>query len=229
VWSVFGVGHAIIAGDALENLAQRVLLDLGTPQAIRAAETLAEATARMIAGQAADLAFESSLDVTFEDCLAMEADKTGALLSCACSIGAILAGAPDRTVGSLAAFGLHLGLAYQAIDDLLGIWGRPHVTGKPVASDIRQRKKSLPVVAVLDSGTDGGRRLASLLSIGVLTDDLVAEATSLIEGAGGRDRALCEAELNIRLAEEALEQASVPDPVRARFADLAEFVTARDL
>ena len=53
----------------------------------------------------------------------------------------------------LAAFGAHVGLAFQLVDDLLGIWGEPEVTGKPVRADLRARKKSLPVVAALNSGT----------------------------------------------------------------------------
>ena len=72
----------------------------------------------------------------------MSAAKTGALLGCAASIGAILAGAPDATVGALRDYGRYLGLAFQAVDDLLGIWGDPGQTGKPAGSDLRQRKKS---------------------------------------------------------------------------------------
>ena len=60
----------------------------------------------MIAGQADDMAFETRPSVTVEDCLAMEAGKTGALLGCAAALGAILAGAPDTTVvEALAEFG----------------------------------------------------------------------------------------------------------------------------
>lgn len=84
----------------------------------------------------------------------MEGNKTGALLACAVSIGAVLGGADDRTADTLEAYGYHLGLAFQAVDDLLGIWGDPESTGKQTWSDLRQRKKSLPVVAAL---AEGGR------------------------------------------------------------------------
>ena len=106
----------------------------------------------MIAGQADDIAFETRRDVTVEQCMAMSAAKTGALLGCAASIGAILAGAPDATVGALRDYGRYLGLAFQAVDDLLGIWGDPAQTGKPAGSDLRQRKKSMPVVSALAAG-----------------------------------------------------------------------------
>jgi geranylgeranyl diphosphate synthase type I len=228
VWALFGVGTAIIVGDALQTLAEQVLLEQPGPEPVLAARSLADATARMITGQAQDLAFESQVDVTFQDCIAMEAGKTGALLSCASSIGAILAGAEQPVVESLAAFGLHLGLAFQAIDDILGIWGRPEVTGKPVASDLRQNKKSLPIVAALDSGTAAGRRLSDLLSNGPLSDEAVAQAVLLIEEAGGRDRAVQEADRNVARADQALERAGLPHHVHDRFAELAGFVTARD-
>jgi geranylgeranyl diphosphate synthase type I len=228
VWALFGVGQAVIVGDALENLAEEILLEHPTAQRVGAAAALAEATARMIAGQAEDLAFESRVHVSVEECLAMEAKKTGALLSCASSIGAILAGASERTVRALAAFGLHLGLAFQAIDDVLGIWGRPEVTGKPAASDLRQHKKTLPVVAALASETAAGRRLAGLLANGSLSEDLVAGAVRLVQEAGGRDRAIREADRHTALAKASLERAGLPPTVHQRFAELADFVTMRD-
>ena len=96
VWSEFGIGQAIIAGDALATLALQVLLDDPTAERVRAAGCLVEATQVMIAGQADDMAFESRPSVTVAECLDMERGKTSALLSCAVSLGAILAGAPDR-------------------------------------------------------------------------------------------------------------------------------------
>jgi len=118
---------------------------------MRATALLVDATARMIAGQSEDMSREGRIGVRIEEVIAMHAAKTGALLSCASSIGAVLAGAGEDVVSRLAAFGLQVGIAFQAVDDLLGIWGRPELTGKPTWNDLRQRKSSLPVVAALDS------------------------------------------------------------------------------
>ena len=101
VWAKYGVGPAIIAGDALSTLAFQLLLEHATPERVRAASRLAEATQAMIVGQAEDIASEHQLSLTVEECLRMEAGKTGALLSCAASIGAILAGASDDVVSAL--------------------------------------------------------------------------------------------------------------------------------
>src|SRR5262249_26216405 len=152
VWALFSVGDAVIGGDALLALALEVILESDAPGASDAAIALVRGTQGMIAGQALDMAFERRLDVTVDDCVEMEAGKTGALLACASSIGARLAAAPAPLVDGLSSFGHHLGLAFQAIDDLLGIWGQPEVTGKPAWSDLRERKKSLPVVLALASG-----------------------------------------------------------------------------
>src|SRR5262249_60881785 len=135
-----GVGQAIIVGDALVTLAFEHLLERGTDAARRAAAALVRATDAIIAGQAADMAFEHRVQVTVEECVAMERAKTGALLACASSLGAILAGAPDRLVAALAEFGTHLGLAFPAVDDVLGIWGEPERTGKPAARHPRAQK-----------------------------------------------------------------------------------------
>ena len=137
-WAVFGRARAILAGDAVLALAFRVLLDAGSTHRATALDSLADATARLIDGQAVDLDLEGRVDVTPEQCTRMCAGKTGALLECAASIGAVLAGAGDEVVLQLRAFGGHLGLAFQAVDDLLGIWGDPAVTGKPVFGDLVQ-------------------------------------------------------------------------------------------
>ncbi|WP_262403000.1 polyprenyl synthetase family protein [Actinomadura sp. CNU-125] len=70
--------------------------------------------------------------------------------------------AAARRAELLGSFGERVGLAFQLADDLLGIWGDPDVTGKPVHSDLRNRKQSLPVVAALESGTPAGGELAEI-------------------------------------------------------------------
>jgi len=157
----------------------------------------------------------------------MAADKTAALMACACSIGAIYVGAPAVAMG-LAEFGAHVGLAFQLTDDLLGIWGAPAVTGKPVMSDLRTRKKSLPVVAALTSGTTPAKELAELLaSPEPLTEDQLAHAASLVEEAGGREWAESEADAALAAAGKRLAESDMPGDVQAEFAGIAEFITTR--
>ncbi len=88
--------------------------------------------------------------------------KTGALLGCACALGALYAGGGPEEVDALDGFGREAGLAFQLIDDVIGIWGDPGHTGKPAGADLTARKKSLPVVAALASGTPAAAELAAL-------------------------------------------------------------------
>jgi geranylgeranyl diphosphate synthase type I len=238
IWSLFGIGRAVIVGDALLALAQQVLLDPdllalagelpADPLAAAAAtRCLADATAAMIAGQALDMAFEAVPTVDVEGCLAMEAGKTGALLGCAASIGAVSAGAPARQVEGLRSFGLELGLAFQAIDDVLGIWGDPAVTGKPAFSDLYQHKKSLPVAAALAGGGARAEELAALLGEESLGEGEVARAAELVELAGGRDLAEAEARRRFAAAVGALEGAGLEPGPAEELAEVAGFVVDR--
>jgi geranylgeranyl diphosphate synthase type I len=187
---------------------------------------LAAAVQRLLDGQSADLAFERRDDVGVEECQAMAAAKTGALLGCACAMGALFGGGRPAQVLRLAAFGEDLGLAFQLADDLLGIWGDPSRTGKPVHSDLRSRKKSLPVVAALTSGTPAGAQLAAAYA-GAAPDDLAGEAT-LIEAAGARTWARNHADELLERAVEALAAAEPEPRAEAELVALARLATRRD-
>ena len=227
-WKVFGEARAILAGDALVTLALELLLEPAGEERARAAALLTRATARMIDGQSQDLALEGQTEASLSDCLGMIAAKTGALLSCASSIGAVLAGARADVVEPLASFGEHVGVAFQAVDDQLGIWGRPEETGKPAWSDLRQRKNSLPVAAALESGAMEAEELRSLLAgTDWLSEEELARAAELIERAGGRARALEEARRHLALALAALDRAPIAADARDELAELARFVTVR--
>jgi geranylgeranyl diphosphate synthase, type I len=226
-WTVYGVGAAILAGDALLALAQDLLLE-NPPYGVWAARCLSAAVQRLIAGQGADLEFERRDDVTVEECLEMAGDKTAALMACACSIGVVYVGGSANLAMSLSGFGAHAGLSFQLVDDLLGIWGAPQITGKPVGSDLRARKKSVPVVAALGSGTSAGRELGALLATAEpLTEDEVSRAAALIEEAGGKERIEKMADAELASALSCLAEADMPEDVRAEFAAIAEFITAR--
>jgi geranylgeranyl diphosphate synthase type I len=236
VWSAYGVGPAIVAGDALQVLAHQVLLEASKATGPAASAALADATASMIAGQADDIAFEKRRNVTVDQCTAMSAAKTGAVLGCASSIGAILAGAPEATVGALRDYGRHLGLAFQAVDDLLGIWGDPGTTGKPAGSDLRQRKKSMPVVSALAAGGQEADELRALIlgpdnaegPLEPLSADQVDRARFLVELCGGREWTAVRAKANLDAALGALERVRLSAIPHRDLADLAVYVLERE-
>jgi geranylgeranyl diphosphate synthase type I len=228
-WVRFGVGPAICAGDALLALAHEVLVERPGDERRRAALALAKATGAMIAGQGQDLAFERRPDTSVAQYLSMAAAKTGALLGCAASIGAVLAGAAPGPVTALTRFGCHMGLAFQMTDDLLGIWGRPDVTGKPVGSDIRAGKASLPIVVALRSDRPEADELEHVLAGGVSDEEAITRATALIESSGARQVTEDEAVRQLAGALECLDTVAVPDAVRSRLVELARFVVEREV
>jgi geranylgeranyl diphosphate synthase type I len=241
VWTVFGSEQAILVGDALFALANEVLLEAadelgpGRSSAVdsgRAVRRLTTATRKLIDGQAQDLSFEQRDRVAVQECLQMEGNKTGALLAASSSVGAVLAGMADAEADALERYGYHLGLAFQAVDDLLGIWGATEVTGKPHWGDLRQRKKSLPVCAALAEGGAASRKLADLLADpsgrGDEDEEQLAARAALIVDAGGRDWTQAEARRQHETALAALDEVNMQTVVRDRFAALAEFVVVRE-
>ncbi len=238
LWSLFGIGRAVIVGDAMLALAQQVLLD---PEVLAlapelpadplasaaAARCIADATAAMIAGQALDMAFEAVPTVDVEGCLAMEAGKTGALSAAPARSGRCSPERPRTASTRSSAFGMELGLAFQAIDDVLGIWGDPATTGKPAFCDLYQHKKSLPVAAALAAGGGRAEELARLLAEPSLDGRDVARAAELVEACGGRELAEGEARRRFTAALAALDGAALEPGPRQELAEVAGFVVDR--
>jgi geranylgeranyl diphosphate synthase type I len=227
-WSVFGTGAAILAGDSLLALALDVLAASGHPAAGPGARMLSAAVQDLVEGQCVDVEFEQRAVVGLAECQAMATGKTAALMAGACALGGLFGGASSTDVARLLAFGQHLGLAFQHVDDLLGIWGDPEATGKPVFSDLRNRKKTLPVVAALTSGTAAGDELAALYGRSApLGDDQLHRAAELVELAGGRAWSQAQAdELTARALARLAELG--PSSATAELVDLARLVTRRD-
>jgi len=229
VWTVFGVPAAILAGDALFFLAVQVLADRPPHSGGEAIPRLSTTVQRLIEGEHADTAFETRRKVSLDECLAMAVAKTGALLECACTLGAIYGGATASQTHALGQFGVHLGIAFQLVDDLLGIWGDPDVTGKPAASDLINRKKTVPVVTALTSGTTAGERLAAMYDDDQPSNiQTAASAAILIEQAGGRAHTQALVDHHIQTALEHLHAARPARSPVAELTELAQLVTNRD-
>ena len=228
VWKVYGTDHAIIVGDAVMALAFEVLLDVATPARAAAAADLARATAAMIAGQSLDMSLDGRANVSVADCWEMISLKTGALLAHASVVGAILAGAPEPTVAALRRFGDELGRGFQAIDDLLGIWGEPAITGKPAGNDLRERKRSLPVTIALSSNDAAAAELAGIYGRAHLDETDIARAADLIEEVGGRAVTAAAARECMRRAADALASAEIDTGAAAELQELADFIVDRD-
>jgi geranylgeranyl diphosphate synthase, type I len=217
VWALWGDATAVLAGDVMLSLAHEVLLECAPAHRTAIQATVASANRELICGQTADTAFEKRNDVTLAECFNMAWGKTAALIAASTVTGAQLADGSPQTRNALGTYGRQLGLAFQLIDDLLGIWGQPTTTGKPVYSDLRSHKKSLPITWTLEHGGPAARELASWLTHPThsnATDDELRHIAELIEHAGARTWTYQEAHRRTALALKALERANIPqDPI----------------
>jgi geranylgeranyl diphosphate synthase type I len=235
-WTVFGANPAILAGDALLTLAFDVLGDAAAPALAAhrpAARMLGESVHLLLDGQSADLDFEDRDRVALTECVRMSESKTGALLGCACAMGALYGEAAVdgdlSDVDRMRTFGEKLGLAFQFVDDLLGVWGDPAVTGKPVHSDLANRKKSLPVVrALAEHGPAAGALAALYHRADPLSPAELAEAAGLIEATGAR--IWCQEQADRLLTEALVELPASRLSTRgaAELTALADLMTRRD-
>jgi len=188
VWKLWGAPQAINAVDAmftLAHLAPHRLRTLAVDDAI-ILDVLQDFDAtclHLTQGQHLDMAFEKRARVSVDECLTMIEGKTAALVSACARIGAHIGRADAAVREDLAAYGRHLGLAFQIHDDWLGIWGDPAVTGKSAATDLTTRKKSLPVVYGLERSDAFVKAYAvpaqldeSVESLIAVLDDLGAQA-----------------------------------------------------
>jgi geranylgeranyl diphosphate synthase type I len=227
VWKAYGVGPAVLTGDALLALAMDTLVHASSERTGAAVRRFSATLIELVRGQSEDVAFESRPwtgpdVVTVEEYCAMAAGKTGALLGCAAAVGALLGGGSSALAEQLMRLGRHLGLAFQAVDDLLGIWGDPGVTGKPVFSDLRLGKKTLPVVAALAQGAD-----PALLSPRPDDEETLRRSARVVEDAGGLAFAREYAEGQLDQAMTIIGTAGLTDPAARRLASLSRFLVDR--
>ena len=232
-WTVFGVGPALLAGDALFAAAFGALADIPSDAAQAAQRRLTATATHMVIGQAADATFGGRWSAALGDYERMVAGKTAALLSCAMAIGAELEGAPRTAVDRLAAAGHHAGLAFQAVDDVLGIWGDPAVTGKANRGDLREGKLTLPILLARDAAGERRDELHHLLAAAAADDGAAGDgaagdsAAALIEGLGGRADATAFAGAQLEAAEGHVAALDLPPPIGRPLTDLLRFVIDR--
>ena len=234
VWRLWGVPQAINAGDGLFVLARQALhrlVERGVePRTVVQVLAWYDAACQALCeGQYLDLAFEERTDVTAEEYLQMIRGKTAALLVAALRIGARLGTSDTRLVELYARFGEHLGIAFQLVDDILGLWGDQALTGKPAGNDLRRRKKTLPVVYGLEQETGQSQRpLHALYRQETLSDADVMAALELLERCGARRYVEDLARYHRQRALEILDETGIDNPAQQRLRTVARFLIERE-
>lgn len=175
--TVFGVGHTILAGDALLALANIMVAGYGKPELTAC---LSEAILRTASGEIQEIAHIRDVDMSMQGYLDIIIGKTACLIQSACQAGALLAGAPEHLVKAAGDYGMDLGVAFQLVDDALDYTSPKEVSGKPRGSDIREGKLTLPLILYISE---------------------MPEARRAAFAKAFRENALPEAELEATLAE----------------------------
>jgi geranylgeranyl diphosphate synthase type I len=215
VWKKWGLAQAVNTGDALFTLAHlavmRLEATLDSRTALQAARLLQEACLELTKGQYLDISYEGRISLTQEDYWPMVSGKTAALIAACTELGALTAQAAPSTQHAYRQFGFNLGLAFQALDDLLGIWGDSRQLGKSVSSDLVSGKKSLPVLYGLSQNGPFAQRWRE----GPVQPDEVEHLAHLLEQAGARDytqeSAVCLTDQALKALEQAGPQGAAGD------------------
>ena len=158
----FGMPIAILAGDVLFSKAYQVISDsnLSASLSIKLVERLAKACVDVCEGQLYDIGMAESKKIpTQAQYIKMIRKKTAALFDVSCSMGAICSKASKKDISNLSSFGDNLGIAFQITDDLIGVMGDPKVTKKPVGNDLREGKKSLPILLAIKKAKGNDKKI----------------------------------------------------------------------
>jgi len=148
----FGMPIAILAGDVLFSKAFQIISEskLSPNANTHLISRLAKACVDVCEGQLLDIKMADEKRIpTEKEYITMIGKKTAALFDVSCAMGAICATNKPKDISNLSTFGRNLGIAFQITDDLIGVMGDPKVTKKPVGNDLREGKKSLPILMAI--------------------------------------------------------------------------------
>jgi len=158
----FGMSVAILAGDVLFSKAFQIITEskLSANATTKLVSRLSKACVDVCEGQLLDVKMAEDKKIpTQTDYITMISKKTAALFDVSCAMGAICATNKSSDILNLSSFGKNLGIAFQITDDLIGVMGDPKITKKPVGNDLREGKKSLPILMAIKSAKGKNKKI----------------------------------------------------------------------
>jgi geranylgeranyl diphosphate synthase type II len=224
-----GISAAVIAGDLALFNAYRLIDRSGVGDVVRGrlVEVMDDALFASAAGELIDVDFSWLPDVPrVDDILTMERLKTAVYsFECPLQAGAILAGASEETVATLGDFGRDIGIAYQLVDDLLGVFGAEADTGKTTVGDLREGKRT--VLIAYATSSPGWDELAPLLGKPDLTDDEADTLRAHLTSCGAKSFAEGLARYYANRALARLVEPHIPVALRTELHPVADAVLGR--
>lgn len=147
--ATFGNAASVLVGDFLYSRAFQMMVGLGS---LRVMQVLADATNIIAEGEVLQLMNCHNADIDVEDYLRVVRYKTAKLFEAAARLGAILGNCPPEVEAGLADYGMHLGTAFQIVDDVLDYSGETGEIGKNLGDDLAEGKPTLPLIHVMKEG-----------------------------------------------------------------------------
>ncbi|MGO3742480.1 octaprenyl diphosphate synthase [Kerstersia sp.] len=219
--AVFGNAASVLVGDYLYSRSFEMMVAGGS---MRTMSILSGATTVIAEGEVLQLLNVHDPDVSEERYLQVVRYKTAKLFEAATQVGAVLAGATPEQEEAAAAYGRHIGTAFQLIDDVLDYGGDVQALGKNVGDDLREGKPTLPLIRVMEVGTaEQSQLVRSAIETGEGDFAAVAEAIHATDALQHTRRA---ADAEARIARDALAQ--LPDtPFRDSLLAFCDFAVTR--
>jgi geranylgeranyl diphosphate synthase type I len=227
----FGMPVAILAGDVLFSKAFQIISDskLSGNAMTQIISRLATACVEVCEGQIMDIKMAEGKKIPSQsEYIKMIGKKTAALFDVSCAMGAICATNKTTDVANLSSFGNNLGIAFQITDDLIGVMGDPKVTKKPVGNDLREGKKSLPILMAIKSAK-GKNKTMILKAFGnqKASKSDVKKAVDVIRALGIEEDVRSQALKYAERAEKSLSKYS--GAAKNELVELLDFVVKRSL
>lgn len=219
---LFGNAASVLVGDFVYSRAFQMMVNVDD---MRVLQLLADTTNVIAEGEVLQLMNCRNADIDEAGYLQVIRYKTAKLFEAAGQLGALLSGAPAGMESAMAAYGSHLGTAFQLIDDVLDYSGDAGLTGKNVGDDLAEGKPTLPLIRAIRHGSPED---AALVRHAVATGGLAEldGVLAAIHRSGALDYARRQAKAESRAAQEALAQ--VPSsPYRDSLIQLASFAVTR--
>ena len=234
IWTIWGESKAIVAGNIL-----RIIADISLSKLINTkntaettlyiADIITKSYLQMIEGQYLDLKFEGRTDITINDYLSMISRKTGALIECSLTAGAIIGSANIDTIESFKACGKSLGMVFQIRDDYLGIWGDAKNTGKPVGADIRRKKNAFPFVYCISNANPKEKKiLLEIYSKPVIENEDVFCAIEIMERVGTKEKSKQLADIHLSKAISSISNLDLVPEFHQSLVDIGTFLLIRE-
>jgi geranylgeranyl diphosphate synthase type I len=233
VHTLWGIPIAILVGDILYAKAYAAALTSQHTQSISPTRLLqilnimTEATIAICEGQAQDMQFEEQQVISENDYYEMIGKKTATLLKSSAQAGALIGGGTPDEVHRLGQFAYSSGLAFQIIDDILGLTASEETLGKPIGSDIREGKKTLIMIHARAHATSTQRRqLASILGNKQASESQMQSMVDLVTTLGSLNYAFTQASQLITQAKQML-QPFQDTQAKAHLLNLADYIIRR--